>query len=271
MSKKAKIITGIITGIVLILLAFGYLCYTGAIKFRKEFKLEEYVPDELIQVEPSEYVPDLILVNNEHQIDRDYDADVVFYRDTDVLMNSHIIDHYGEMSDYIRNNFDDRLYVSSTYRSYEDQERVLSEEGEEIAAQPGCSEHQTGLAIDCYVMYHAGMAFLDTEVGQYVNSHCSEYGFIIRYPKGRKDITGFEFEPWHIRYVGLPHAEIIASYDITLEEYLDYLVPGKWYRFGEYVIGCCPEDEIKIPYGLVGGDVSYSRDNRGNVIVWGIL
>ncbi|SCW27680.1 D-alanyl-D-alanine carboxypeptidase [Ruminococcaceae bacterium YRB3002] len=269
MSTRSKVITGVIAGFVLVLLACGYLYWTGAIRIPRSFSLEKYDYSELTEYEPETFVPDLILVNNEHLIGQDYDSDIVFYRDTDVLMNSRVVDAYGELSDYIRENLNDRLYVSSTYRSYEDQERVLEEEGEEIAAQPGCSEHQTGLAIDCYVMYHAGMGFIDSEAGKYVNSHCSEYGFIIRYPQGRKDITGFDYEPWHIRYVGHPHAEIITSYDITLEEYLGYIKTGEWYRFENYVIGCCSEDDIKVPEEFAGHGLTCSRDNLGRVIIWG--
>lgn len=272
MSKKSKIITGIIIAVLALLFAGGYLYYTGALKSffpKKAFTLDEYQTGEMTDVEPEEYVPDLILVNKEYTIDAAYDSGIVFYRNTDVLMNSRIVNAYGEMSDYVKENLEDKLYVSSTYRSYEDQGRVLEEEGEEIAALPGQSEHQTGLAVDVYVMYHAGMAFIQSPVGKYLNEHCQDFGFIIRYPEGRKEVTGFDYEPWHLRYVGHPHAEIIMDNDITLEEYLGSMIPGKWYSYGDYVIGLCREDDIKVPSEIADKDLLYSRDNRGNVVVWG--
>ena len=163
---------------------------------------------------------DLFLVNGEHPIPDDYPFEIVFYRDTDVPMNSEITEDYGRMSDYVRLEMKDHLYVSSSYRSYEDQVRIYEEEGPEVAAVPGQSEHQTGLALDVYAMYFAGAAFPDSQVGQFVINNCSQFGFIIRYPYGAEDITGFGYEPWHIRYVGIPHSEIITSAGITLEEYL---------------------------------------------------
>ena len=261
----------ITVAVVLITLALGYLYYTGALKKylpKKEFKLEEYQFSDTVQFSPDTFVPNLILVNKDYGIARDYDAQIEFYRDTDVLMNKYAIEPYGELSDYIKANLNDKMFVSSTYRSYDDQERVLGEEGEEVAAEPGHSEHQTGLAMDVYVKYHAGMGFIDSEVGKFVNSHCGEYGFIIRYPQGRKDITGFDYEPWHIRYVGHPHSDIISAFDITLEEYLGYFEEGKWYQYGDYVIGMTRKDIMDIPSELADKDLMFSKDNRGCIFCW---
>ena len=272
MSKKTKIIAIAVTAVVLLALAAGYLYWTGAFdKFlpRKAFALEEYHASDAVAIEPEEYVPDLILVNKQHTLSEDYEPDIVFYRDTDVPMGRAIVDAYGELSDYIRNNMNDRLFVSSTYRSYDEQQRVFDEEGSDVAALPGESEHQTGLAVDVYVKNFAGKGFIQSKVGMYVNKSCQDYGFIIRYPEGKEDITGFEYEPWHLRYVGHPHAEIIAEYDLTLEEYLGYFAAGKWYKYGDYVIGMCSEDDIKIPAGVDQDSVKFSKDNRGNVFVWG--
>ena len=198
-----------------ILIALAVLCLyeTGMLRISTKRKpnLRQVAFEDLVP--PSEdiaYSQNLLLVNNEHPLTSDFEPDIVFYRDTDVYMNSAITEDYGRLSDYIRENMGNRLYVSSSYRSFEDQERVYNEEGPEVAAVPGHSEHQTGLALDVYVMYFAGSAFIDSQVGRYVNDNCGEFGFIIRYPEGEEDITGFAYEPWHIRYVGQPHAEIIC-------------------------------------------------------------
>ena len=62
--------------------------------------------------------------------------------------------------------------------------------------------------------------FADTEEGKWLEAHSHEYGFILRYPSGKEYITGIEYEPWHFRYVGTPHSEIMTFKGLTLEEYL---------------------------------------------------
>ena len=125
------------------------------------------------------------------------------------------------------------LYATSGYRSYSTQkaifERKLDRMSEKQAnlsvAKPGYSEHQTGLAMDIEGETTKGTglteAFGESPEGIWAAKHCAEYGFIIRYPKGKEDITGIEFEPWHFRYVGREAAEIINKEGITLEEFWD--------------------------------------------------
>ncbi|MBD5547376.1 MAG: M15 family metallopeptidase [Lachnospiraceae bacterium] len=88
---------------------------------------------------------------------------------------------------------------------------------------PGASEHQIGLAIDIvsdtYVTLDEG--FADTSAGKWLEEHCAEYGFILRYPKGKEYITSIEFEPWHFRYVGKDAAKIIMEEELCLEEFWD--------------------------------------------------
>ena len=88
---------------------------------------------------------------------------------------------------------------------------------------PGASEHQIGLAFDIvsdkYTELNAG--FAETDAGKWLAQNRSEYGFILRYPLGKEDITGIEFEPWHFRYVGKDAATIISEEGITLEEFWD--------------------------------------------------
>lgn len=98
---------------------------------------------------------------------------------------------------------------------------MCAKDGLELAirysAPPGQSEHQTGLCFDVASLYRT---FATTEAGIWLNEHCAEYGFIIRYPENSEDITGYMYEPWHIRYVGEETAQAIMSQGITLEEYL---------------------------------------------------
>ena len=101
------------------------------------------------------------------------------------------------------------------YNSYVQTDGV--EAADTYSARPGHSEHQTGLAFD---VGNIDYGYGDTDAGRWLNDHAHEYGFIIRYLKGKESITGYVYEPWHIRYVGLNVASEIHTRGITLEEYL---------------------------------------------------
>lgn len=269
---KTTIMLIIPVAVIFICLVLLFLYETGnlgSFKFQRNLKLNtvRFSNSELTNVTPDKYSQNLLLVNPEHPLTDEFEADIVFYRTTDVPMNQAIVEDYGRLSDYIRENLNDRLYVSSSYRSYEDQVRVYEEEGPEIAAVPGESEHQTGLALDVYVMYFAGSAFIDSSTGRFVNESCGNFGFIIRYPYGASDITGFDYEPWHIRYVGFPHSRIIMNYRITLEEYLSYFEEGIWYQYDNYLISMQPSETIMIPQEYANNEIVYSPDNLNHVFV----
>lgn len=119
------------------------------------------------------------------------------------------------------------LMGNSGYRSYSSQKILYNNrvrtEGKKSAdayvAKAGFSEHQTGLCID---ITNEGRYFVEGTVeAEWLEKNCSKFGFIIRYPKYKKDITGIEYEPWHIRYVGKDVAQYIYENKITLEEYLE--------------------------------------------------
>ncbi|WP_223491974.1 M15 family metallopeptidase [Sutcliffiella horikoshii] len=123
------------------------------------------------------------------------------------------------------------LYARSGFRSYETQEAIFKNEvatfGYEQAvlyvALPGTSEHQTGLAMDITaksVGLELVESFEGTAEGKWLAENAHHYGFILRYPKGKTNITGYAFEPWHFRYVGVDIAEEIYAKGITLEEYM---------------------------------------------------
>lgn len=123
------------------------------------------------------------------------------------------------------------LYAQSGYRSYDRQDAIFAsnvqEHGEEAAnnfsARAGESEHQTGLTMDVTspdANFRLTEAFGETDEGKWLEQHAAEYGFIIRYPEGKEDITQYQYEPWHLRYVGEKAATDIMEQAITLEEYL---------------------------------------------------
>jgi D-alanyl-D-alanine carboxypeptidase len=122
------------------------------------------------------------------------------------------------------------IFIDSSYRPYEYQERlfnaIMLEKGIDHAtkyvAPPGGSEHQTGLAIDIIFRRNGEMIEEQKEddpeiMWLFANAH--KYGFILRYPKGKEAVTGFNFEPWHFRYVGRVLAQEIYQNGLTLEEY----------------------------------------------------
>lgn len=118
------------------------------------------------------------------------------------------------------------LWIGSGYRSYSCQEGLwnnyAARDGQAMAdtysARAGHSEHQTGW---CFDLNSVTDAFADTAEGKWVNDNCWKYGFIIRYPKGKSDVTGYKYESWHLRYVGTELAEKLYNNGdwITMEEY----------------------------------------------------
>lgn len=114
----------------------------------------------------------------------------------------------------------------SGYRSYQYQTKLynnyVNQHGEEEAntfsAKPGFSEHQTGLTFD--LKDFNGQLVEDPITSQWIKDNCAKYGFILRYPEGKEDITGYIYEPWHLRYVGEEVANQIMNNNTTLEQYL---------------------------------------------------
>lgn len=120
----------------------------------------------------------------------------------------------------------------SGYRSYATQKSIFdrnaSIKGEAVAnktsARPGQSEHQTGLAMDissASAGYDLQQSFGNTKEGKWLKANAHKYGFIIRYGKDQEKLTGYSYEPWHVRYVGVYIAGEITSQKLTLEQYLE--------------------------------------------------
>ncbi len=120
--------------------------------------------------------------------------------------------------------------VSTAYRSYSFQKALYDPRAksrgvagaDRTTARPGFSEHQSGLAVDIYTTNacHLDQCFGATAAGQYVAEHAWEYGFILRYPEGKEGVTGYIWEPWHLRYVGMDLSTAMHESGITtLEEF----------------------------------------------------
>ncbi len=184
----------------------------------------------------------LILVNPWNRIPDDYTLDLETVQG-DYKMNKLAA---GAAKDLITAAAADgySLRVCSGYRTVE-KSRILYErkvqqyidagyseadakvEAAKWVAPPGTSEHHTGLAMDIvsadYFDYYSDLEhdFDKFDEFKWLIAHCAEYGFILRYPEGKEDITGITYEPWHYRYVGEEAAEVIMSEGLCLEEYLE--------------------------------------------------
>lgn len=180
-----------------------------------------------------------VLVNAQNPLEpRDYEPtdlvepDVRTSEDATLLLRAEPSDALEEMMAAIQSE-DMELAATSGYRSYESQQAVYAENyaedgvesTDETTARPGYSEHQTGLAVDVISIDNPdcieGDCFAETPEGEWLAQNAHRFGFIIRYPEGAEEVTGYQYESWHVRYVGQETAEEVFELDTTLEEYWD--------------------------------------------------
>lgn len=188
---------------------------------------------------------DLILVNNEHPYQFPEEEELVSVyanksgsysvKDQTVLLREEAMGPLNRMlDDFHAETLENYLMVISGYRTQEHQQTLLDQRTQQEGAQeasgwvaaPGGSEHHTGLVLDFALYDGAKDQMLDyTGEGDYawLGENCIDYGFIIRYEEEKSDITGIEYEPWHFRYVGAPHAALMREKGLCLEEYVEYL------------------------------------------------
>ena len=180
----------------------------------------------------------LALVNEEYPLDTSYEPADLTEIETDRSVDSRIAQDLQDMLDAGKEE-GLTMYVASAYRPYDKQREVFNstmqdwidegynpldsyDETKKSVAVPGTSEHATGLAVDIISTEYEELdeRQADTDEQQWLMEHCWEYGFILRYPEDKADITGIIFEPWHYRYVGKDVAKEITEKGITLEEYV---------------------------------------------------
>lgn len=180
---------------------------------------------------------ELMLVNKYNYLTKEYNPD-----DLEVFSNKYA---YGENQSLRKIAYDAyismfnaakndgyTLIINSSYRSYDEQTKVYDdysswygeEEALKIAAKPGYSEHQTGLAVDIQSYCSQEKEFEECEEFTWLSENAYKYGFILRYPKDLEQITGYNYESWHYRYVGKEAAKYIHDNNITFDEYYAYFV-----------------------------------------------
>ncbi len=177
---------------------------------------------------------ELMLVNKDNPLSADYaPPEVVTLSDSQCPVDSRIADALTRFAEDAKAQ-GLSVYLSSGYRSYSEQSANLQRKLDEgypyetaitIVAEPGTSEHQTGLCCDITDVYYAlkDPDVLElTDTYKWMSQHCQEYGFIVRYPEGKSELTGgIIYEPWHFRYVGVEAATYIMEHGLCLEEFVE--------------------------------------------------
>lgn len=179
----------------------------------------------------------LILINKQNGIPKDYVPNNLVLVKIPTINNQKI---YLEKKTYkqiklllkdMNKIFPRKALINSGYRPSFYQENLLNDliklKGEEALmrfAPPGHSEHQTGLAVDLAFLDNANSKIDDYQNEyEWISDNAHKYGFIIRYPRGKEKITGYNYEPWHLRYIG-DDAKILYKYNLTLEEYHEMFI-----------------------------------------------
>lgn len=181
----------------------------------------------------------LMLVNKFNFLDADYKVDNL--RDMSIKyafegrqMASEAYDAYVEMFNaaakkdlklVANSSYRDYTYQKNLYDGYENLHGKIFADG--YAARPGHSEHQTGYAVDISTLNSTMDNFELTDEFEWLKANAHKYGFILRYPKGKEHITGYNYESWHYRYVGIDIAKQIKELDITFDEYYAYFIEYK--------------------------------------------
>lgn len=227
------------------------------------------------------YEGDLVLVNQTHPLrGGSAPADIVnVYKsreyagrfallDGSIELPESLLGRFAEMVEAAAKDGVDHFMISSGYRDDEAQQALYEEKGSDYALPAGHSEHNLGLSLDI------GSTLKEMDKapeGKWLKNNAWKHGFILRYPKDKTAITGIQYEPWHFRYVGLPHSEIMHRMDFTLEQYLTYLqdqgtivatVGGRRYEL--IYVPVKRSAHVDVP---AGRDYELSGDNDGGVIV----
>ena len=174
------------------------------------------------------YIDGILIINKSYSASPEYQGYNGGLDDTKptppIGLFPEVIESFNTMQQDAKNQGLD-IYIASGYRSYYYQLNVYNrycetdppEVVDTYSARAGYSEHQSGYAFD---LNSIDDSFADTDEGKWVAENCHKYGFIVRFPKGKEDITGYQYESWHLRYVGVDVANYIYENNLCLEEYL---------------------------------------------------
>ncbi|KMP99162.1 D-alanyl-D-alanine carboxypeptidase [Bacillus wiedmannii] len=206
---------------------------------------------------------DIINVNHNSELVRGY---VIF--DRNLRLSKDVVSKFLNVVDAAGKDGVQHFLMSSGYRDFQEQEKLYEKMGSDYALPAGYSEHNLGLSLD---VGSTQKKMEKAPEGKWIEENVWKQGFVLRYPKNKSHITGIQYEPWHIRYVGLPHSAIMQKEKITLEEYLDFLkekkeistnVEGKKYTVSYYKVS--GNMKVNVP---VNKQYEISGNNVDGVIV----
>lgn len=240
---------------------------------------------------------ELILVNNqvlfqfpeEQELVCIYDekSSSYYVRDREVYLSPTAMGPLNALlDDFLAQGGSKTINVVAGHRTEEFQQHLFDQSAErngldhakKYVAQPGGSEHHTGLVVDLSILYGDGTSGDYDGTGEYawINGNCHNYGWVVRYEAGKEALTGIWDEPWHFRYVGIPHATAMAGRGLCLEEYIDFLrqfpFEGEHLTVecvsGSYEIWYCQGTEAYLPDS---GEYQVSGNNVDGFVVTCLL
>ena len=217
--------------------------------------------------EEAVHTGELILVNNQILFRFPREQELVsiyqeksgsyYVRDMEVLLSPAAMGPLNALlDDFLEQGGSKSVNVVAGHRTEEFQQHLFDQSAErsgldhakKYVAQPGGSEHHTGLVVDLSILHSDGTSGDYDGTGEYawINENCHRYGWVVRYEAGKEELTGIWDEPWHFRYVGVPHATAMAAEGLCLEEYIDEL---RRYPFeGEHLTVDCADGTYEIWY-----------------------
>ncbi len=235
---------------------------------REKHLLKSYTPNALKSFSVNDCISSdsLVMISAEYPISEECASELVS------LTEGHAISHMAVEN--LRALFvaseaacGEKILFTSTYRTLTFQSSIYGVNP--YAAKPGESEHHSGLVADIKVDGFAQRRFIMSKTGKWMAKHAHEYGFVIRYPLWGEKRTGVDYEPWHLRYVGSPHAEIMYRGKMVLEDYIADLEQGGFFRYGDYIISAQKGNVVSFPCEAENPCVS--QNTKGGYILWGKL
>jgi zinc D-Ala-D-Ala carboxypeptidase len=228
--------------LLLIVLSMG-ITVVNRLEFFEDNKVEikHFVPDhkldestQLVEIrEELVYQGNLLLVNNEYPVhEESIKSDVVNLiehreltegyglLESEIYLSEEVAYEFSEMINAAGEEGVRNFSINSGFRDFDEQNVLYQQMGSSLALPAGHSEHNLGLSLD---VGSTQMKMSEAPEGRWIEQNAWKYGFILRYPKDKTQVTGIQYEPWHIRYVGLPHSAIIQEKNFALEEYMEYL------------------------------------------------
>lgn len=249
--------------------------------YKAENIVEKETPENTLDITLEDvHQGNLLLVNNENPVhESSIKSDVInlavhpnltqgYVLLGDIYLSEAIAHKFATMLSAAQKEGPQFFAITSGFRNFEEQNGLYQKMGADYALPAGYSEHNLGLSLD---VGSTQKLMAEAPEGKWIEKNAWKHGFILRYPADKTAITGIQYEPWHIRYVGLPHSVIMEEKHLVLEEYLDYLkeekkisavMDGKKYTITYYPI--TETTSIPVP---AKGQYEISGNNMDGVIV----